>query len=374
VLNARYQKNANLSIAARLVLSSGGISRAEMARELGLTRSTVGGVLAPLVERGFIEEAEAVESGPRGGRRAIVLRARREAGAFLGLYVRPGSWGAAARSLCSESPGQWSGSLRSKGVASSVREAFRAAKAAYGRLGLPLLGACVALPGTVNPRDRSLILSEDFGEEGVDLGPALSSFGVPAAVENDANCCAWLDIESPGKGNFLSVLAARGGAEGLSVGMGIVMDGRLRHGASMRAGEFRAPGSGGAAQFAGGRGAGSLGLSGRAERRALIELLRSLAPLVWALDPESVMIHGDIAMDRARLRELCAAEAPGLAEALGARRATLSLAPGPFDVEAGAAACLRSRLLNPPASADYLEGFDIDWAGVFAAAEGGATL
>lgn len=54
--NNVFQKNANTSLIARLIWQRKSISRAEVARELGLYRSTVTNISSYLIEAGIIKE------------------------------------------------------------------------------------------------------------------------------------------------------------------------------------------------------------------------------------------------------------------------------------------------------------------------------
>jgi predicted NBD/HSP70 family sugar kinase len=72
---------------------------------------------------------------------------------------------------------------------------------------------------------------------------------VPVTIENDANCCCWGELafrKTERHGSFAFVLGEfrkgrTSGQEywGVAVGMGLVLDGKVRHGEKFSAGEFK---------------------------------------------------------------------------------------------------------------------------------------
>ena len=71
--NNLFQKNANTSLVARIIWQRKSISRAEIARELNLYRSTVTNITAYLIRSGVIQEGRLLESSQQGGRKAVEL-------------------------------------------------------------------------------------------------------------------------------------------------------------------------------------------------------------------------------------------------------------------------------------------------------------
>jgi hypothetical protein len=77
-------KNLNKRVSLDLIrFSSGGISRSELARQLGLTRAAVTTIIGDLIESGLVYETE---DGPAtGGRRPIMLELNPRRGYLVGI-------------------------------------------------------------------------------------------------------------------------------------------------------------------------------------------------------------------------------------------------------------------------------------------------
>ena len=71
--NNLFQKNANTSLVARLIWQRKSISRAEIARELNLYRSTVTNITSYLISSGVVVEGKRLASTQQGGRKAVEL-------------------------------------------------------------------------------------------------------------------------------------------------------------------------------------------------------------------------------------------------------------------------------------------------------------
>ena len=75
------------------------ISRVEIARSLGIEKSTVTTEVSRLMEKGLIEEVREGVASSSGGRRPIHLSISRSAGHLVGIDLRPDSYRALAVDL-----------------------------------------------------------------------------------------------------------------------------------------------------------------------------------------------------------------------------------------------------------------------------------
>lgn len=192
----------------------------------------------------------------------------------------------------------------------------------------PLLGVGVGFPGPVAP-DRATLAEQTMmrGWDGIDLASAISpAFGVPVLVDNDANAMAFGEhiatVQAGGsRGESLLVVKVSTG-----IGAGLIVGGRLHHGASGGAGEIghvRLPGAS-TRCTCGSRGCLGAVASGRALLRRLrargarrladvvryvtageeaaVEAVREagaqvgavLAWVVTMVDPDAVLLGGEI--------------------------------------------------------------------------------
>lgn len=216
----------------------GRLSRADLARDLGLSRSTVSEIVSTLLSTGLV--GEGVEGPSSGGRPPILLEFRDDAHGILGVDMGATHVGVALTDL--------RGRVRvwrhrdhpvradPVGTLALIRELCDDC------LGEPgarerLMGLGIAVPSPVDPRfpDRLpvAVLPEWKGRSGF---AALSErYGVPVFVDNDANVGAvaerWWgggrDID-----HFTFIKLATG------IGAGQIIDGRVYRGASSVAGEI----------------------------------------------------------------------------------------------------------------------------------------
>jgi glucokinase len=93
----------------------------------------------------------------------------------------------------------------------------------------------VGLPGLVDLDGTLRAAPNLHGGVGARVrGPVAEAVGLPVVVDNDANCAAWAEVVAgAGRGSSHVVLVTLG----TGIGGGIVVDGRLQHGAHGFAGE-----------------------------------------------------------------------------------------------------------------------------------------
>jgi predicted NBD/HSP70 family sugar kinase len=237
-LEALRERNRTLVLAA--LRRGGGVSRAELARRTGLSRSTISTVVADLVAAGIATEAGA--GAPEGvGRPGVPVTLNAAAGAAVGIAVGPAS----ARVVLADLghavlaedevalPEPWTVAELVEAVAAAVHGELARAGVVAGRL----IGAGVAIPAPVDRDDAQIGESSTIPAlAGSDLGPALAErLGVPVRVENDANACAVAEVAwgaGAGASDVVYLKLSRG------IGAGLVLDDRLYGGAAGTAGEI----------------------------------------------------------------------------------------------------------------------------------------
>jgi predicted NBD/HSP70 family sugar kinase len=215
------------------------ISRAEIARQAGLSRSTVSEIVGELLPTGLVAE---IGAGPsRGGRRPIVLEFQDDAYVVLGVEM-------GANHVCVALTDLRGRILNWVCRPHPVRDDPRGARGVITELcvqsldpavagGIPLAGIGVAAPSPVHPTEPrqldKVVLPEWGGELG--LGTLAESLGAPLMVDNDANLGA-LAERWWGAGrevdDFFYIKLATG------IGAGYVFDGQIYRGATGVAGEI----------------------------------------------------------------------------------------------------------------------------------------
>jgi predicted NBD/HSP70 family sugar kinase len=234
----RSVRHHNRGLVLRQVADAGPRSRARLALETGLNKSTVSSIVAELIEAGLLRESPGEERSGAVGRppQSVELD---PAGPFvLGLEVNVDYLAVWASDLA--------GAVRHRSfVASDNRGAdprrtlTELARLAGSALDQPFAGGrapmatTVAVPGLVDP-DGRLVVAPNLGWVDVPVAELLPS-ELDVRVENEANLGAVAELVE-GAGRGLSDFVYVSGEIG--IGAGVVLGGELFRGASGFAGEF----------------------------------------------------------------------------------------------------------------------------------------
>ncbi len=223
----------------RLVWNEHRISRADIARRMGLSRSTVTEIVDELLETELIAE---VGVGPsRGGRPPIVLEFDYGAGCILGVDMGAAHVAVALMNLRGEILA-WQHrphAVRTdpEGTRELIAELCSACLAAQPGSRRRLIGLGIAVPCPVDPdhpdRFSEIVLPDWHGRSG--FKSLASRYKVPLLVDNDANLGALSERwwgGGRGVDDFAYVKVATG------VGSGHFVQGRVYRGATGVAGEI----------------------------------------------------------------------------------------------------------------------------------------
>ena len=215
------------------------VSRAEIARHTGRSRSTISEVVGRLLPTGLIEEVGSGES--RGGRRPILIGFRDRASVILGVDIGAAHVSVALTDLRGRIL-EWREEdhpVRSdpQGTADLAVRLGRACLAARGSGGPALMGIGVAVPSPVDPGSPYRILERILPAwHAFDLlGVLRDRFEVPVFVDNDANLGALAEHhwgKAVGIDDFAYLKVATG------IGAGLMIGGEIYRGATGVAGEI----------------------------------------------------------------------------------------------------------------------------------------
>jgi predicted NBD/HSP70 family sugar kinase len=220
----------------RELLIHGPKSRAEIARELGMSRASLTRVTRTLIEQGLIADGP-LELRGATGRPSEVLRIRPEGRRFLGVKLTSDRLFAVVTDLAAQAQAAYDEPL----VSQSVEDAVAQIGGVYERLaaehpGIEAVG--IGLAGDVVSKGGQQILLESpfLGWREVPLAELVSErVGLPATAENDTRALTaaehWFGV---GAGYESMVLIT----VGTGVGVGIVVDGKVVTGANGKAGNL----------------------------------------------------------------------------------------------------------------------------------------
>ncbi len=223
----------------RLIWDEQRISRADIAREAGLSRSTVSEIINEILPMGLV--AEVGEGPSRGGRRPIVLEFQDKACVILGVEMG-GSHVAVALTDLRGKVLTWETRehpVRSDppGTRQVIAELCRLCLEAPVAADRPLVGIGVAVPCPVDPAhpDRLSSAVLPAWDERLGLDDLSEQLGVPLLVDNDANLGALAEYWW-GLGGNADNLAYIKVATG--IGSGHIIGGDIYRGATGVAGEI----------------------------------------------------------------------------------------------------------------------------------------
>jgi predicted NBD/HSP70 family sugar kinase len=214
-----------------------GIARAGITRVTGFARTSVTFVVNRLIEEGLVVE-EKIEPPSQAGRPPTALRLRAEAMVAAAIEIGSPKTRVALFDLTGNP-------LRDRDVVwqPDIQRFLDQVGLAITELAAPykssqLLGVGVAVPGTIDKATGRVIAAEALDWFDLDLGAHLRKrLTSPLFFENDANLSAlaeqWYTPFGEPPLRYFVQIRARGG-----LGTGVVVDGRILHGAAAAGVEF----------------------------------------------------------------------------------------------------------------------------------------
>ena len=226
-------RDINRQIVLNYVREREPISRAEIARETALQRSTISAIVEDLKTEGLIEEVGEGES--TGGRRPTMLKLRAVGPIALGVSLTPTCTTIATSDLAGRVIDQEEFPTDSDQTLNHVISVLREFTTRYKG---SIEGVGVSLPGLVDPSTGNALYIPYFLWRDLPISEMISkAVGLPVVIDNDANAVALAELwfgrpEVLDARDFILVLVAEG------VGTGIIFDGQVYRGQRGAAGEF----------------------------------------------------------------------------------------------------------------------------------------
>jgi predicted NBD/HSP70 family sugar kinase len=219
--NQRGVRRHNLGVVLGHVVAHGSRSRATIAQETGLNKSTVSSLVTELIDLGLLAERGTERTGSVG-RPGLVVEVAGTGAAGVGLEVNVDYLSVRVVDLLDRLASMARSALE-RLVVDDVRPA----------------GIAVALPGIVDAASGTLLIAPNLHWEDVpvaqELAARLGEAGPPPTVDNEANLAAVAELqEGAGRGleNFIHVSGEVG------IGAGVVLGGTLFRGTHGFGGEF----------------------------------------------------------------------------------------------------------------------------------------
>lgn len=268
-------KEHNSNLVFRTIFDRGRISRAEIARLTGLTRTTVSDQVAELMQSGLVEEVGMGES--IGGKTPILLGLVEDSRYLIGLNLAHNCFTGAIVNLRGRVCEMIEMPIRECSGEEALEAVYKILDQLFQHPYRPLIGIGVGTPGQINTREGLVINAVNLNWVNLPLARLLEErYNLPVGVVNDSQAAALGEFfhgeDHPVDENLIVINVGRG------IGAGIILNGRLFQGDGGAAGEIghiNMLGEGGQLCRCGNRGC----LETVASARAVIQRARLLAAL-----------------------------------------------------------------------------------------------
>ncbi len=224
----------NQQLVLRALHDHSPLSRADLARLTGLTRTSVGDLVGALIDDGLIEEVGRGRSS--GGKSPILLRVAPDGRHLIGLDLGEGQFSGAVVNLRGDILRSIHLPLEGRNGDDAVELVVRLIDALRADDRCPLLGIGIGAPGVIDTSTGTVRWSVNLDWAELRLGPLLEErYGVPVVVANDSHVAALAELtffRRPRPNNLVVIRVGRG------VGAGIILNGQLFQGDGYGAGEF----------------------------------------------------------------------------------------------------------------------------------------
>lgn len=234
----QLMKSVNKSIILNKIRLSEPISRAQIAKETRLTPPTVSSIVKELIEQGIVRESALGDSS--GGRRPTMLHINTNAFYVIGVDVGPKR----VKCILADLSGQilerteslLSRSITNEQFLTVIKENIKKVIQTSNIDQYKIVGIGVAMHGVVDIETGISLVSPILNLRNVPIKEVLEEeFNLTVKVENDARAFALGESWFGGHSDADSMIAVN---IGRGVGAGVVMHGKLYHGAQGIAGEF----------------------------------------------------------------------------------------------------------------------------------------
>jgi N-acetylglucosamine repressor len=230
----RQTRVHNERLVVRTLYDLGPISRADVARLTGLTRTTVSDGVAVLLDDGVVRE---VGRGPSsGGKAPILVEVDDDARLVVGLDLGEEHFAGSLVNLRGEIRRTVELPVGGRDGEGAVQLVFELLDQLLAGSTAPLLGIGIGTPGLVDSRTGTIRRAVNLDWRDLPLGKIVSDrFGVPTNVANDSQAAALAEYTYAGEGRVPNLIAIR---VGRGVGAGLILRGALFQGDGSGAGEI----------------------------------------------------------------------------------------------------------------------------------------
>jgi len=224
----------NSRLVLRTIYERGEISRADVARETQLTRTTVSAVVADLLDQGLVEE---VGLGPSaGGKPPILLNIVADSRHLIGIDLAGDEFRGAVVNLRGQLRHQINVPLQGQDGQDALNLVHEIIRGLIAATDSPLLGVGIGSPGLMDPVHGIVRRSVNLDWHDLSLRDLLEAqYSLPVYVANDSQVAALGEYTFGNGGCAENLVVVK---VGQGIGAGIVLGGQIFHGETFGAGEI----------------------------------------------------------------------------------------------------------------------------------------
>ena len=236
LIKATHQqtKEHNRNLVLKNIFDHDTISRAELSRITGLTRTTVSEIVGDLLEEGLVTEIGMGES--MGGKSPILLSLAKDSRYLIGLDIAQNHFRGAVVNLRGEIKKMITAPVKERFGEKPLRQIFELLDQLIKSPYHPVVGIGVGAPGLVNTSEGVVINAVNLEWKDFPLAQILQDrYQIPVYIYNDSQAAAmgeYLYGKYHQKGENLVVIKVDYG-----IGSGIILNGKLFQGEDGGAGE-----------------------------------------------------------------------------------------------------------------------------------------
>jgi N-acetylglucosamine repressor len=224
----------NQQLVLRALHDRSPLSRADLARITGLTRTSVGDLVGTLMHEGLVEEVGRGQSS--GGKSPIMLGVAPHGRHLIGLDLGEDRFSGAVVNLRGEILRSVDLPLEGRNGDAAVELVCQLVDALRAEDPSPFLGIGIGAPGVIDTSAGVVRWSVNLDWADLRLGPLLEErYGMPVVIANDSHAAALAELtfhRRPRPTNLVVIRVGRG------IGAGIIINGQLFQGDGHGAGEF----------------------------------------------------------------------------------------------------------------------------------------
>ena len=227
-------KDHNTQLVLRTVFQHPLTNRAEVARQTGLTKTTVSEIIANLLEVGLVEETGVGSSA--GGKPPTLLNPVARARQVICLDLESKEFRGALVDLTGQLENRIN--IPAEGLTSeaALKRVFVLIESLLAAADTPILGIGVGSPGLVDAKGERILYSVNLSWRDIPLGPMLQErFSLPVYISNDSQAAALAEYiygNRPSTDNMVLIKSGQG------IGSGIIIQGEIFRGDGFGTGEI----------------------------------------------------------------------------------------------------------------------------------------